>query len=195
MVDPSEGPNGPVSGERALVLAVLVDAIQCLTGKIGSIRHRDRHIAEARTWVEDRDTSWPFSFDNVCDLLGLEAAGLRRRLLNMAAEVPPAECTATSRRPARSRMLEEQVTQMIREGHPLRAVAERFGISVPQVSTLSGRLATQLRAERDLEILRLRREGWSYATIAQRYRLSRIRIARICGRAGAGRMARNGTHD
>jgi hypothetical protein len=72
---------------------------------------------------------------------------------------------------------------MISAGQPLRTVAAHFGISMSRVSTLSSRLASRLRGERDHEILRLRRAGWTYDQLAERFRLSCIRVRRICAAA------------
>jgi hypothetical protein len=42
-------------------------------------RHR-RLFDEAEGWIENTDTRWPFSFENVCVLLDLEAEYVRRGL-------------------------------------------------------------------------------------------------------------------
>src|SRR2546426_927731 len=72
--------GGPAGSERALMRAVLEDAIRCLVGEVGPRHQRGALAAEAREWIETADPRWPFSFENVCDGLGLEAANLRRRL-------------------------------------------------------------------------------------------------------------------
>jgi len=66
-----------VEGERALMLAVLTDAIQCLEG-----RGRDGQLlkAEARRWVASRDQRWPFSFESICGVLDIDPQTIRRRL-------------------------------------------------------------------------------------------------------------------
>ncbi len=71
---------------------------------------------------------------------------------------------------------------MIRQGHPLRVVAEAFGISISKASILSCGLASRMKAERDEEIRTLRGEGWTYRALAARFGLSRIRVMRICAR-------------
>ena len=71
----------PGEGERALMQAVLGEAIVCLTGRAGPARERYQLAAEALRWVRSRDTSWPFSFESICDVLGLNADLLRTRLL------------------------------------------------------------------------------------------------------------------
>lgn len=177
-------PAAPGAAERGLMRALLEDAIGCLAGEIGQRRERHALAAEARHWMENRDRQWPFSFENVCDGLDLDAGYLRARLLLTAAP-PPA---SRARRAARSERLggpipdEHEVGQMIRNGVPLRTVAERFGISVSKVSVLSGGLASRMKAERDAQIRDLHRAGWTYSTLAAHFGLSRIRVMRICTR-------------
>jgi hypothetical protein len=71
--------------ERALMLAVLTDAIRCLAGEVQPISERAQLAAKARRWVRDRDLSEPFSFENVCLALTLEPDGVRSRLLGSPA--------------------------------------------------------------------------------------------------------------
>src|SRR5215470_8805935 len=49
------------AGERALMRAVLEDAIRCLAGQVGRSLDRAFLAAKARAWIERRDPSWPFS--------------------------------------------------------------------------------------------------------------------------------------
>jgi hypothetical protein len=60
------------------MLAVLVDAINLLQGwqRTGSARKRQA-FAEAAQWVNTRGTSYPFSFDSVCDALAIDSDVLR----------------------------------------------------------------------------------------------------------------------
>ena len=73
--------SGGLSCEQRLMLAVLVDAINSLQGwhRLGSARKR-RAFAEAAQWVNTRGTGYPFSFDSICDVLGIDPAILRDRL-------------------------------------------------------------------------------------------------------------------
>ncbi len=71
--------------ERALMRAVLVDAIRCLAGEVSPLTERVRLASQARTWVRSQDEEWPFSFENVCAALDLQTARLRTLLLS-----PPA---------------------------------------------------------------------------------------------------------
>ena len=73
--------GGGLCSEQRLMLAVLVDAINILQGwhRLGSARKR-RAFAEAAQWVNTRGTGYPFSFDSICDALGIDPAILRDRL-------------------------------------------------------------------------------------------------------------------
>jgi hypothetical protein len=68
-------------GERALMCAVLEDAIRCLMGQGYPGHSRGLLAARARAWVAARDHRWPFSFECICDALGIEPSALRRHLL------------------------------------------------------------------------------------------------------------------
>ncbi len=73
-----------VEGERRLMLAVLEDAVTCYHRFALARDERGRHeFAEARAWIESTDRDWPFSYENVCDVLGIDPAyirdGLRRQ--------------------------------------------------------------------------------------------------------------------
>src|SRR5262245_36552167 len=178
--------NAAAGGERALMRAVLEDATRCLAGEIGALRERPQLAAEARRWVEIVDTHWPFSFENVCDCLGFDASTLRRRLLQNAPELPVAADEANPARAGRPRRPvpgEGEIVRMIREGHPLRVVAESFGISISKPSTPSCGLASRINAKRDEPIREFRRDGWTHRALAKHFGLSRIRVMRICARA------------
>jgi hypothetical protein len=67
--------------ERHLMVAVLRDAVECYQ-KYAMARHpRGRALfAEAVAWIESTDREWPFSYENICDILGLDSGGVRRSL-------------------------------------------------------------------------------------------------------------------
>ena len=173
---------GPVAGERALMRAVLEDAIRCLAGEIGPVRERPQLAAEARAWIETTDLQWAYSFENLCDHLGFDAVQLRGRLLRDAPPLPVDSGVPMPTRPRRETPAEHEIMQMIREGRPLRVVAETFGISISKASILSCGLASRMKAERDEDIRRLRDAGWTHRTLATKFGLSRIRVMRICAR-------------
>jgi hypothetical protein len=73
----------PEDGERRLMLAVLIDAIQTYN----RYRSRVAPIAEyhewrrERAWFQTDDPANPFSFSNICAALGLSVEYVRRRVL------------------------------------------------------------------------------------------------------------------
>ena len=71
--------------ERVLMLAVLEDAISCLEkyATCASGKHK-KLFEETRTWILTDDDDWLFSFNNVCEAVGLHPGRLRRALIQMA---------------------------------------------------------------------------------------------------------------
>jgi hypothetical protein len=89
-----------LSGEQRLMLAVLADAINVLQSWQGGGSARKRHnFAEAAQWVNTCGTSYPFSFDSVCDALEIDSGLLRSRL-----RVLIARSANSARRPALARL-------------------------------------------------------------------------------------------
>jgi hypothetical protein len=72
-----------LGGSRALMLAVLEEAIQCLDGDATATvaGKRAREASRARQWVRTRDPSLLFSFESVCEILDIESEPLREALL------------------------------------------------------------------------------------------------------------------
>jgi hypothetical protein len=68
--------------EKALLLAILQDAIDSFLKYRGA---RDKvgkeRFQEAKQWILETGNDWIFSFDNVCELLGIDPQFLRRGLL------------------------------------------------------------------------------------------------------------------
>jgi hypothetical protein len=79
--------------ERFLMLAVLQDAITCLEkyAAFGSGGNK-RLFDEAIDWILSEDGDWLFSFNNVCEAVGLNAAYVRRRLIQMSERQPAPAC-------------------------------------------------------------------------------------------------------
>ncbi len=68
-------------GERRLMIAVLEDAVDVYRKQAGARDPRGRQLfVEAESWVEDNDRAWLFSFENICDVLDIDATYLRRGL-------------------------------------------------------------------------------------------------------------------
>ncbi|HYB91939.1 MAG TPA: hypothetical protein VEC38_12965, partial [Candidatus Binataceae bacterium] len=70
-----------LSSEQRLMLAVLADAINIVQGfHSGDSSRKRTTFDEARAWIFAKGSSYPLSFENVCDALGLNTAALRWRL-------------------------------------------------------------------------------------------------------------------
>ncbi len=75
-----------ISGEKALMLAVLEDGIRCFQEHLRNPRSNPRLLSrEAEDWIRAVDYDWPFSFNNVCETLGIDPSALRSALLNWKA--------------------------------------------------------------------------------------------------------------
>jgi hypothetical protein len=68
--------------EAALMRAVLEDAVSCFQREFFAKGRRAQRLAkEAAEWFfAPKDTQWPFSFENICTVLGLDAEYIRRGL-------------------------------------------------------------------------------------------------------------------
>ena len=71
-------------GERRLMIAVLEDAVDVYRKLAGARDARRQQLFhDAEEWIESDDRTWIFSFQNICDVLGIEAEYLRRGLRAM----------------------------------------------------------------------------------------------------------------
>ena len=83
---PAQFHNAPVnatasSGEVALMRAVLEDAIECFQKQAFKSDRRTQRLArEAEEWLCKDDQQWPFSFLNICNVLGIDPDYIRRGL-------------------------------------------------------------------------------------------------------------------
>jgi hypothetical protein len=68
--------------ERRLMVAVLEDAVSCLSMNPRDCNLRQRkQYEEAKQWVTaEEETEWIFSFTNICEVLGMDPSYLRRGL-------------------------------------------------------------------------------------------------------------------
>jgi hypothetical protein len=90
-----------LDGETRLVFAVLEDAVRCYVKSINSSRPGDRaQFAEVQRWFHaEPGTHSPFSFEYVCDVLGIEPAALRERLGLMSTDdLPTKQMRSVGRR-------------------------------------------------------------------------------------------------
>ena len=75
-------PRYQVTPEKHLMLAILQDAVACLEkGLFRTSQRCSRPAYEAAQWIAQRDRTWLFSFESICDNLNLDAEALRQRLL------------------------------------------------------------------------------------------------------------------
>jgi hypothetical protein len=81
--------DGNTSGVRALMLAILEDAVLCIERGRRRRHWRTRQLAaEAETWMSSDCREWLFSFASICDVLGIDADALRVRLPSNVAHPP-----------------------------------------------------------------------------------------------------------
>jgi hypothetical protein len=68
--------------EKRLMLAILEDGIQCYFDNLHAGGGKKRRLFEdAETWIVASDDDWVFSFESVCDALGLNPEYVREGLL------------------------------------------------------------------------------------------------------------------
>ena len=74
--------KGAHEPERRLVIAVLQDAVDCFQKHVEARDRKARQLyLDAEEWISSEDRSWPFSFENVCDLLQINSEYLRHGLM------------------------------------------------------------------------------------------------------------------
>jgi hypothetical protein len=103
----SLGKEAGAANERGLMLAILRDAVECYQKYAlardpqGEDLHRD-----AAEWIFSTDREWPFSFENICDVLGVSAEYVRTGLAPLQKRSPrkvrksPRIVELSGRRPA-----------------------------------------------------------------------------------------------
>ena len=90
-----------LDGETRLVFAVLEDAVRCYVKTVNSSRRYDREqFDEVQRWFHaEAGIHSPFSFEYVCDVLGIEPVSLRGRLgLLSANDLPTKQMRSVGRR-------------------------------------------------------------------------------------------------
>jgi hypothetical protein len=67
-----------LEGEKRLILSVLEDAVECFMKCIDAATNKGQRLfREADEWIAHEDKRWVFSFDNVCDMLDINADYMR----------------------------------------------------------------------------------------------------------------------
>ena len=73
--------------ERKLMLAILEDGIWCFqNGLVAKSKTKKNLFSEAEEWILDDGKDWLFSFDNVCEILALNASYIRKGLMRWKEE-------------------------------------------------------------------------------------------------------------
>jgi hypothetical protein len=72
--------------EEKLMFAVLADAIECFQKYMGvNGRRRRKLFLQAEAWIYSGDSSWPCSFENICEALKINPKYLRLGLIKWRA--------------------------------------------------------------------------------------------------------------
>jgi hypothetical protein len=72
-------------GEKELMLAILEDAINSFQRYLVAGNEKEsKQFQEVQEWISGKNRDWLFSFDNVCETLGLDPSYLRRGLIAWA---------------------------------------------------------------------------------------------------------------
>jgi hypothetical protein len=82
-VQVGSGPEGGALSqpERLLMLAVLEEAVETYCKHVRPRNRRGaRLFQEAETWCTSDDIQWPYSFVNICHVLGIDVSYLRTGL-------------------------------------------------------------------------------------------------------------------
>jgi hypothetical protein len=67
-----------LDGERALMFAVLIEALDTYARTRGAKGHRKRtEFNEVDGWIRSRSTRSPFTFETICDSLGFNPDAIR----------------------------------------------------------------------------------------------------------------------
>jgi hypothetical protein len=70
--------HNTLDGERALMFAVLIDALDTYARTRNATGHRKRvEFNEVNSWIRSRSTSSPFAFETICDSLGFNPDAIR----------------------------------------------------------------------------------------------------------------------
>jgi len=94
--------NTHLEPEKSLLLAVLEDAVHCIEKYRGATdRAGKERFLEAESWIMEPGNGWIFSFDNVCELLGLDPQYIRQGLQNRRAKTAELEAPPQRRQGSR----------------------------------------------------------------------------------------------
>ena len=92
------------------MLAILQDGIHCYFDNLyASGGKKKRLFEDAEAWIVASDDDWVFSFESVCDALGLNSEYVRQGLLRCEKRAAIRAAAATAKRPPSWRDKENEV--------------------------------------------------------------------------------------
>ena len=110
--------EGGLVRERRLMLAVLQDAVECYQKYALARDPRGTVLFEdAQEWIESGERDWPFSYENICEVLGLNPEYIRRGLSKWRQQRAPVKRTAARIVPLMERRLSAP-SELEFEDHP-----------------------------------------------------------------------------
>jgi len=75
--------KNPLEPEKRLMLAILRDAVECFQKYLFSKRTKGKvTFQEAEEWIMEKNSSWLYSFESICEFLGLNADYIRNGLID-----------------------------------------------------------------------------------------------------------------
>ena len=77
----------PQDPEKRLMLAVLEDAVACFRNGLHARDHRRKELfKDSEAWITEENGDWLFSFEHICDILGVDARSIRNELFKWKKE-------------------------------------------------------------------------------------------------------------
>jgi hypothetical protein len=129
-----------LEGEKRLILSVLEDAIECFMKCMDSATNKGQRLyREADEWIALEDKHWVFSFDNVCDMLDINAEYMRRGLRDWKLrKVEAMQRAAEARAEAAARAEIDAANGIVAQPEPI-AVESVAAVEMPKpVATAAG---------------------------------------------------------
>lgn len=81
--------------EKALMLAVLEDAISCFKDNLSAEdSHKKLLFDDAEKWILGTGTDWIFSFENICEIFEMNPQYVRRALIGWKEQHMPSRSNA-----------------------------------------------------------------------------------------------------
>jgi hypothetical protein len=102
-IEPSREP------ENRLMLAVLEEALVTFQRGLNSpVPERRKRFCEVDRWVCDRDSDWPFSFENICQTLRIDPDYIRAGLRQLKSQSLGRRTDASGRKLRRERIYDRR---------------------------------------------------------------------------------------